>query len=40
MGNSSDPGGWVHFDVCEKSWNEAIQSNTQLYELKPVTSDR
>ena len=31
---------WVHFDVREKGWNEAIRSNTQLYELKPVTSDR
>ena len=31
---------WVHFDVREKGWNEAIQSHTQLYELKPVTSDR
>jgi hypothetical protein len=28
---------WVHFDVREKGWNEAIRSNTQLYELKPVT---
>jgi catechol 2,3-dioxygenase-like lactoylglutathione lyase family enzyme len=31
---------WVHFDVREKGWNEAIRSHTQLYELKPVTSDR
>ena len=31
---------WVHFDVREKGWNEAIRSNTQLFELKPVTSDR
>ena len=31
---------WIHFDVREKGWNEAIRSNTQLYELKPVTSDR
>jgi catechol 2,3-dioxygenase-like lactoylglutathione lyase family enzyme len=31
---------WVHFDVRERGWNEAIRSNTQLYELKPVTSDR
>ena len=31
---------WVHFDVREKGWNEAIRANTQLYELKPVTSDR
>jgi catechol 2,3-dioxygenase-like lactoylglutathione lyase family enzyme len=31
---------WVHFDVREKGWNEAIRSNTQLHELKPVTSDR
>jgi hypothetical protein len=30
---------WVHFDVREKGWNEAIRSNTQLYELKQVTSD-
>jgi catechol 2,3-dioxygenase-like lactoylglutathione lyase family enzyme len=31
---------WVHFDVREKGWNEAIRSNMQLYELKPVSSDR
>jgi hypothetical protein len=31
---------WVHFDVREKGWNEAIRSNTQLYELRPVTADR
>ena len=31
---------WVHFDVRDKGWNEAIRSHTQLYELKPVTSDR
>jgi catechol 2,3-dioxygenase-like lactoylglutathione lyase family enzyme len=31
---------WVHFDVREKGWNEAIRSNTQLFELTPVTSDR
>ena len=31
---------WVHFDVRDKGWNEAIRSNTQPYELKPVTSDR
>ena len=31
---------WVHFDVREKGWNEAIRNNTQLYELKPVSSDR
>jgi catechol 2,3-dioxygenase-like lactoylglutathione lyase family enzyme len=31
---------WVHIDVRERGWNEAIRSNTQLYELKPVTSDR
>ena len=31
---------WVHFDVREKGWNEAIRSNTQLFELKPVTSER
>jgi len=31
---------WVHFDVREKGWDEAIRSHTQLYELKPVTSDR
>jgi catechol 2,3-dioxygenase-like lactoylglutathione lyase family enzyme len=31
---------WVHFDVREKGWNEAIRSNTQRYELRPVTSDR
>jgi hypothetical protein len=31
---------WVHFDVREKGWNEAIGAHTQLYELKPVTSDR
>jgi hypothetical protein len=30
---------WVHFDVREKGWNEAIRANTRLYELKPVTSD-
>ena len=31
---------WVHIDVRERGWNEAIRSNTQLYELTPVTSDR
>jgi hypothetical protein len=31
---------WVHFDVREQGWNEAIRSNTQLHELKLVTSDR
>jgi len=31
---------WVHIDVRDKGWNEAIRSNTQLYELTPVTSDR
>jgi catechol 2,3-dioxygenase-like lactoylglutathione lyase family enzyme len=31
---------WVHFDVRDKGWNEAIRSNTQLFELKPVTADR
>jgi hypothetical protein len=31
---------WVHFDVRDKGWNEAIASNTQLYELRPVTFDR
>jgi catechol 2,3-dioxygenase-like lactoylglutathione lyase family enzyme len=31
---------WVHFDVREKGWNEAIRAHTQLFELKPVTSDR
>ena len=30
---------WVHFDVREKGWNEAIRANTQLYEAKPVVSD-
>jgi len=30
---------WVHFDVTEQGWNEAIRSHTQLYELKPVTLD-
>jgi hypothetical protein len=32
--------GRVHFDVRDKGWNEAIRSNTQLHDLKPVTSDR
>jgi catechol 2,3-dioxygenase-like lactoylglutathione lyase family enzyme len=31
---------WVHFDVRDKGWNEAIRANMQRYELKPVTSDR
>ena len=31
---------WVHFDVRDKGWNAAIRSNTQLYELKPVTSNQ
>jgi hypothetical protein len=31
---------WVHFDVRDKGWNEAIRANTQLYELKPVASGR
>jgi catechol 2,3-dioxygenase-like lactoylglutathione lyase family enzyme len=31
---------WVHFDVRDKGWNEAIRANTQLYELKPAGSDR
>ena len=31
---------WIHFDVRERGWNEAIRSNTQLYELKPVSSER
>src|ERR1700690_4316622 len=30
----------VHFDVRERGWNQAIRSNTQLYQLKPVISDR
>jgi catechol 2,3-dioxygenase-like lactoylglutathione lyase family enzyme len=31
---------WVHFDVRDKGWNEAIRANMQLYELTPVISDR
>jgi len=31
---------WIHFDVREKGWNEIIGAHTQLYELKPVTTDR
>src|SRR5262249_36156098 len=31
---------WVHFDVREKGWNEAIRPHTQLYELKPENAAR
>ena len=29
---------WIHFDVRERGWNEAIRAGTQLYDLKPVGS--
>ncbi len=29
---------WVHLDIRDRGWNEAIKSKTQLYELKPVAS--
>jgi catechol 2,3-dioxygenase-like lactoylglutathione lyase family enzyme len=29
---------WIHFDVRDRGWNEAIRSAAQLYELKPVAS--
>ena len=31
---------WVHFDVRDKGWNEAIRVNMQLCELKPVSPER
>jgi hypothetical protein len=30
----------MHFDFRNNGWNAAVRSNTQMCELKPVTSDR